>query len=163
MVASIAGCVEAVKRGRAEFALVPHFGDDGAFAGLRARQVGEDRLALVASPALKRPVALTGGRLTGPMMVYTPGTSYGAEIAAMLDRHGIAIQEARCAKALRPKPCWRRSRQASARRGFHKSFAGEGRSADAPRRSFSTFPIKSFWSNRLAPDGDEQWTLDLSV
>jgi DNA-binding transcriptional LysR family regulator len=27
-------------------------------------------------------------------MVYTPGTSYGAEIAAMLDRHGITIQEA---------------------------------------------------------------------
>ena len=58
MVASIAGCVEAVKRGRAEFALVPHFGEDEAFTGLRARQVGEDRLALVASPALKHPVAL---------------------------------------------------------------------------------------------------------
>jgi LysR family transcriptional regulator, hypochlorite-specific transcription factor HypT len=94
MVASIAGCVEAVKRGRAEFALVPHFGDDQAFMGLRARQIGEDRLALVASPDLKHPVALIGKRLTGRLMVYTPGTSYGAQIAAMLDRHGIAIQEA---------------------------------------------------------------------
>jgi DNA-binding transcriptional LysR family regulator len=94
MVASIAGCLDAVRRGRAEFALIPHFGGEEAFAGLRARQVGEDRLALMASPELNRPVRLDGKRLTGPVMVYTPGTSYGAQIAALLDRHDVTIQEA---------------------------------------------------------------------
>jgi len=94
IVASISGCLEAVKRRHADMALIPHFGDEGALPGLDARQVGEDRLALVTSPAQRRPAALDNDKLTGAIMVYTPGTSYGAQIAAMLDAHRIRIAEA---------------------------------------------------------------------
>lgn len=94
LVASIAGCVEAVRRGHADMALVPHFDGDDALLGVAAREIGEDRLVLATSPKQSRPVALTRNKLTGPIMVYTPGTTYGARIAAMLDRHGIAIAEA---------------------------------------------------------------------
>lgn len=94
IVASISGCLEAVKRRHADMALIPQFGDEGALPGLDARQVGEDRLALVTSPAQRRPAALDNNKLTGAIMVYTPGTSYGAQIAAMLDAHRIRIAEA---------------------------------------------------------------------
>jgi DNA-binding transcriptional LysR family regulator len=94
IVASISGCVEAVRRGQADMALVPHFDGGDGLAGLRAEEIGADRLTLVAGPLLRRPVALRGGRLTGPLMVYTPGTSYGARIDAMLETHGVGLAEA---------------------------------------------------------------------
>lgn len=93
IVASIAGCLEAVRRGHADMGLVPHFGDDVALSGLATREIGEDRLVLVTSPSQRRPLSLAGNKLAGPVMVYTPGTAYGAQIAAMLARHHIQIQE----------------------------------------------------------------------
>ncbi len=94
IVASIAGCVEAVRRRHADLALIPHFGSEDALQGVKVRTIGEDRLVLVASPAQSRATALQGERLRGPIMVYTPGTTYGAEIAAMLDRRGVRLEEA---------------------------------------------------------------------
>jgi LysR family transcriptional regulator, hypochlorite-specific transcription factor HypT len=93
IVASIAGCLEAVKRGRADKGLIPDFGDEQALTGVATQEIGHDRLVLVQSPAAARPVALQGDRLHGPVMAYTPGTSYGARIAAMLDRHNVRIQD----------------------------------------------------------------------
>jgi LysR family transcriptional regulator, hypochlorite-specific transcription factor HypT len=93
IVASIAGCLEAIKRKHADIALIPHFGAEDALPGLQVEEIGVDRLILVAAPTQKRAAALAGDRLNGPVMVYTPGTSYGMQIAAMLDRHGIQISE----------------------------------------------------------------------
>jgi DNA-binding transcriptional LysR family regulator len=93
IVASIAGCLEAVRRGHADMGLIPHFGGDEALLGVTAREIGQDRLILAASPKQRRPVVFARNRLAGPVMVYTPGTTYGAQIAAMLDRHRIQIQE----------------------------------------------------------------------
>jgi DNA-binding transcriptional LysR family regulator len=62
-------------------------------AGLTTLEIGRDRLMLVAGATQRRPVALVQKKLRGPVMVYTPGTTYGARIAAMLERHGIQIQE----------------------------------------------------------------------
>ena len=93
IVASISGCLEAVRRGHADMGLIPHFGGDEALAGLTTLEIGRDRLMLVAGATQRRPVALVEKKLRGPVMVYTPGTTYGAQIAAMLERHGIQIQE----------------------------------------------------------------------
>jgi DNA-binding transcriptional LysR family regulator len=93
IVASIAGCLEAVRRKHADMGLIPHFGGDEALLGLRVQEIGQDRLMLVSGPTQKRPVALTQNKLNGAVMVYTPGTTYGAQIAAMLDRHHIHIRE----------------------------------------------------------------------
>lgn len=93
IVASIAGCLEAVKRGRAEIGLIPHFGAEESLLGLDAQQAGADRLVLVAAPTQRRVIALVRNKLSGPVMVYTPGTTYGMQIAAMLGRHRIHIQE----------------------------------------------------------------------
>jgi LysR family transcriptional regulator, hypochlorite-specific transcription factor HypT len=94
IVASIAGCLEAVRRGHADMCLVPHFGGAEEVAGLRLEEVGEDRLMLVQSPRAAEKAWLEGGKLHGPVMVYTPGTAYGARIAAMLEAHGVEIAEA---------------------------------------------------------------------
>jgi DNA-binding transcriptional LysR family regulator len=93
IVASIAGCLEAVKRKHADMGLIPHFGAEDALLGLQVQEIGEDRLMLVASPTQKRPVALSNNKLSGAVMVYTPGTTYGMQIAAMLEKHRIDIQE----------------------------------------------------------------------
>jgi len=93
IVASIAGCLEAIRRGRGDRGLVPDFGDDESLTGVAMREIGQDRLVLVESPTTGRPIGLKGNKLCGPVMVYTPGTTYGARIAAMLDRHGVQIQD----------------------------------------------------------------------
>ncbi len=94
IVASISGCIEAVRRKHASMALVPHFSDEDAPLGLDIEEIAQDRLTLVASPGLARKVTLSDGRLRGPLMVYTPGTTYGARIAAMLAEHDIGIADA---------------------------------------------------------------------
>ncbi len=48
IVASISGCLEAVRRGHADMGLIPHFGGDEALAGLTTLEIGRDRLMLVA-------------------------------------------------------------------------------------------------------------------
>ena len=73
--------------------LIPYFGEDDALLGLMSEEIGSDRLILVASQTQRRPTTLNRNRLCGPVMVYTPGTTYGAQIAAMLERHNIHIQE----------------------------------------------------------------------
>ncbi len=93
IVASIAGCLEAVKRRHADMSLIPHFGSEDTLLGLQVQEIGEDRLMLVSAPAQKRAVALTNNKLHGSVMVYSPGTAYGMQIAAMLNKHRIHIQD----------------------------------------------------------------------
>lgn len=93
IVASVSGCLEAVRRGHADLALTPHFGDAEPLAGLTTQEIGEDRLILTQSGGGAGKVALLRGELAGPLMLYTPGTQYGARIAAMLDAHRIRIRE----------------------------------------------------------------------
>jgi DNA-binding transcriptional LysR family regulator len=93
IVASVSGCLEAVRRGHADLALTPHFGDADALAGLATRPIGEDRLILAQGRAAKTAVSLSEGQLLGALMLYTPGTQYGARIAAMLDAHRIHMRE----------------------------------------------------------------------
>jgi LysR family transcriptional regulator, hypochlorite-specific transcription factor HypT len=94
IVASIAGCLEAVRRNHADMGLVPYFGEDAAaLLGLTVQEIGFDRLILAEGPTQRRGTSLTRNKLSGPIMVYTPGTTYGAQIAAMLEQHRIHIQE----------------------------------------------------------------------
>jgi DNA-binding transcriptional LysR family regulator len=94
IVASIGGCLEAAKRNHADMSLIPHFGGDESLTGLQVQEIGVDRLVLVAGPAQKRPAALTGGELTGSLMAYAPGTTYGMQIATMLAKHRIKVRDA---------------------------------------------------------------------
>ncbi|ATQ70112.1 MULTISPECIES: LysR family transcriptional regulator [Methylosinus] len=93
IVASVSGCLEAVRRGHADLALTPHFGDAEALAGLATRPIGEDRLILAQSRATKSAVTLSDGQLAGALMLYTPGTQYGARIAGMLDANRIYMRD----------------------------------------------------------------------
>jgi DNA-binding transcriptional LysR family regulator len=97
IVASIAGCIEAVKRTHADMALIPHFGGTRElsqdFGSLSVEKIGKDRLMPVTSKNGKS-VILAKNRLSGPLMVYTPGTSYGTQIVAMLGEHKIGIADA---------------------------------------------------------------------
>jgi DNA-binding transcriptional LysR family regulator len=91
IVASIAGCLEAIKRGHADMALVPHFSSDPPLPGAAVEDIAEDRLILAA--ARPRAVKVTKKSVAGPLMMYTPGTAYGARIAAMLEKHRIRVED----------------------------------------------------------------------
>ncbi len=93
VVASVTGCLEAVRRGTADGALIPHFGAMEDFNGLEVEAAGTDRLIFVASASVQKAVALTQKKLSGPLLAYAPGTLYGAEIAHMLQAHKIQIQD----------------------------------------------------------------------
>jgi DNA-binding transcriptional LysR family regulator len=93
IVASIAGCLEALKRKHADMSLIPHFGGEETLLGFQVQEIGQDRLVLVSAAGQKRAVALANNKLNGSVMVYTPGTTYGMQIAEMLDKHRIHIQE----------------------------------------------------------------------
>jgi LysR family transcriptional regulator, hypochlorite-specific transcription factor HypT len=92
VVASVSGCIEAVKRGHGDLAMVPDFGDADNLAGLELEAIGEDRLIFAQRRGAEGCAALEGGALVGRMMVYAPGTHYGARIAAMLAAHGVHMR-----------------------------------------------------------------------
>ncbi len=90
VVASIAGCLEAIRQGRADMALVSRFADDD-FDDVYPKVVAEDSLVLVAAPKIHSHIRLQQKRVMGPLMVYAPGTAYGAHITKTLSRHKITI------------------------------------------------------------------------
>lgn len=91
IVASIAGCLDAVRQGRADAALVPSFGEDDIAPPLNAEIVAQDALVLVEKAGGKSRLAVRGHKLYGPILAYTPGTTYGAQIARHLAARGLEI------------------------------------------------------------------------
>ena len=93
VVASNTGCLEALRQRRAQLALVSRFEEDAPFDGLEQEVVGHDALVLVCAPALKQHIGVSKKQLFGSLMVYSPGTFYGAQIAKMLERQGIRLPD----------------------------------------------------------------------
>lgn len=92
-VASIAGCLAAVREGRAEAALVPSFDRDDIPPPLKAETMAQDTLVLVEKAGGKSRLSVQGRKIHGPLLAYTPGTSYGAQIARRLAARGLKSAE----------------------------------------------------------------------
>lgn len=91
IVASIAGCVEAVRRGDADLCVVPHFDGDDVLLGLNVEEAAVDGLVLAAlNPGA---ITLKNKKLSGSIMLYTPGTTYGAQIFSMLSQNDIELAQ----------------------------------------------------------------------
>lgn len=93
IVASITACLEALRAGRADRALIPLFPNDEAPIGLDYEIVGQERLTLMATPDIAKLVRLEGKILRGPLLMYTPKTGYGAEIAARLTAMQVQLAD----------------------------------------------------------------------
>lgn len=91
IVASISGCLEAIRQKRADLALVPRFNKEDTAGFLDVAIIGEDRLVPVANEG--NSIRLEKNALVGPLMVYAPGTAYGAQIDRMLKKHGLIIRD----------------------------------------------------------------------
>lgn len=103
-VASLTGCVEAVRTGRAASAVIPLLSPDNLHA-LPSRKIGQDHLCLMATPAVAVQITVRNRVLHGPLLLYPPGTAYGALVARMLAAAqitlaGEAICESPSAEAL---------------------------------------------------------------
>lgn len=91
VVASMSGCVEAVKSGLASSAFVPMFEDDDFGPLLQAADVAQDKLVLMKSRELKTPITCENGLLAGPLLMYAPQTGYGKQVAACLAHRKVAL------------------------------------------------------------------------
>lgn len=95
-VSSLTGCLEAVKSGRADYALIPLLGDV-ALHELHAEKIGSDYLQLVASKKTAPQITIKNKKLSGPLLLYPPATAYGSLVDRMLSSENIILdQEAVC-------------------------------------------------------------------
>jgi DNA-binding transcriptional LysR family regulator len=93
IVASVSGCLEALRHGRGTLALIPSFGGEEDLGPWPREVVGKDQLVLLATPEVAARIAVVDGRLTGPMLVYAPGTAYGMAINEVLAAEKITLAE----------------------------------------------------------------------
>jgi DNA-binding transcriptional LysR family regulator len=91
-VSSVTACVEAVRTGRADHALIPLLeGIDTD--SVQVEIVGYDQLKLMASARVADHVTLKNKTLHGPLLLYPPATVYGSAVHQILDAHGITIAD----------------------------------------------------------------------
>jgi DNA-binding transcriptional LysR family regulator len=93
IVASNTGCLEAVRQRRADMALITQFEDDKSLNDLHTEKLASDALVLVAAAKVRPHIKYAKGHLSGPIMAYSPGTAYGAQIRACLKRHHIHLPQ----------------------------------------------------------------------
>lgn len=91
IVASITACLEALRAGRADMALIPRFVDQTTPNGFVDEVVGTETLALMARKDVASRVVLNGKKLEGPLLMYTPKTGYGSEIALRMSDLGVSL------------------------------------------------------------------------
>jgi DNA-binding transcriptional LysR family regulator len=92
VVASITACLEALRAGRADRALIPLFQGEPLPSDLTCHEVAEEKLALMATPSVAKKVRLEKKMLKGPLLMYTPGTGYGTEVSARLKAMHIKLE-----------------------------------------------------------------------
>jgi DNA-binding transcriptional LysR family regulator len=91
LVASTTACLEALSAGRCDQMIVPSFPGDVWPENFTAQVVGTDQLRLMATPDVASQITLAKHKLSGPIMMYTPGVRYGQVIADLLARHHITL------------------------------------------------------------------------
>lgn len=94
VVAAMTSCIEAVRAGRAQMAIVPGLDDIDLRGPWKSQVIGHDRLVLAATPKVAKHIALRGRKLTGPLMMYAPGSTYSAQIRKLLAQHKVTIDGA---------------------------------------------------------------------
>jgi DNA-binding transcriptional LysR family regulator len=91
-VSSVTACVEAVRTGRADHALIPLF--DGVDTdSVHVEIIAHDHLQLVATPNIAAQISVKNKQLQGPLLLYPPATVYGTLINRVLSANHIAIAE----------------------------------------------------------------------
>lgn len=95
-VASLTACLEALRAGRADQALIPLF-DDVNLSELHVDIIATDHLQLMASKKIAKQIHVAQKKLHGPLLLYPPATSYGYLIDRMLSKEKMTLaQEAVC-------------------------------------------------------------------
>lgn len=93
VVASVTACLEAITSGVAQMAIIPTFPDDSLRTGLTQKKLGQDRLHLVAHTEMATCVKIKKDVITGPVMMYTPGTRYGQVVDACLTDARLNLEQ----------------------------------------------------------------------
>lgn len=98
VVASVAGCLEALRQHRGDHALLPWF-DTDLPVDLDAKRIARDQLSLMATQDCAAGIKLARGKLTGPLLAYTPGTLSGSRISELLESRSIRTDVPVCESA----------------------------------------------------------------
>ena len=91
IVASVSGCLEALRHGRGTLALIPSFSSAEELGPWPREIVGHDKLVLLATPEMAQQITIQDGKLCGKLLVYAPGTAYGQAIRERLDAENISL------------------------------------------------------------------------
>lgn len=95
-VASLTGCLEAVRTGRADQALIPLLEDVNTHE-LHVEKVGSDRLQLMATKRIAKQITIKGKKIHGPVLLYPPASFYGSLVDRMLLKEKMTFErEAIC-------------------------------------------------------------------
>jgi len=93
VVASVRGCLEAVRSGRASMALLPILGNDIDANEWQIKTVAKDALSLYVHKDIPNHVGVIKGKLYGSVLMYSPQTAYGSAVDRMLADKAIEMAE----------------------------------------------------------------------
>jgi LysR family transcriptional regulator, hypochlorite-specific transcription factor HypT len=93
IVASVTGCLEALRTGKCETALLPDFIDLGD-TPRHQTVIAQDCLRLYALPSVAAQLTRRDKGLEGPFLLYSPTTYYGQAVAALLSRNKLSLPTA---------------------------------------------------------------------
>ncbi len=84
LTSSTGGSLEALRQKRADQILLPWFKGDIKDTQLNYEKIAEDRLVLVEAPQVKMHTIFKNKMLSGPLLMHSPGTIFGEQIARHL-------------------------------------------------------------------------------
>jgi LysR family transcriptional regulator, hypochlorite-specific transcription factor HypT len=90
---SVAGCTEALRQKRADQILLPWFKGDEKDSQFVYKKVADDVLMPFEKPHLPVSLKLKDKILTGPLLMYTPGTVIGQKVASHFEKNNVSPAE----------------------------------------------------------------------
>jgi DNA-binding transcriptional LysR family regulator len=86
LTSSTGGCLEALRQKRADQIFLPWFASDVEDSQLRYKKIADDNLMLIESAHTDKRLAFKDKTLRGALMMYAPGTIFGQQIAAYMEK-----------------------------------------------------------------------------
>ncbi len=92
LTSSSGGCLEALLQKRADKIFLPWFEDENKDPQLHYQKIADDDLILVEATDATKRVSFKDKTLSGPLLIYAPGTIFGQQIANHLEKAGITCE-----------------------------------------------------------------------
>lgn len=93
VVASVRGCLEALRNGQATMVVVPMIGEDINKKEWNVERIGKDSMALYVNKQIPNHVGVVNGTLKGSVMMYSPQTAYSGVVEQILKEKKVRLAQ----------------------------------------------------------------------